>query len=133
MNRLWRRWIAALVLLSLLAPAWGQTGEGGVPAAPHDAVPTQPAADGGQCDRGRLFGADSDETGAGLLQQIKNPVPGWEWGFDLRLRETYIGNGITLNKRHPDHEWHWQVYSKRKRNGSLFSTLWRYWDCKFTT
>jgi len=37
-----------------------------------------------------------------LLEQIKKPVPWFEWGADLRLRQTYMENQIDLNHRADD-------------------------------
>ena len=48
------------------------------------------------------------EVSQDLIDSIKKPTDWLEWGFDLRLRETYIGNAFTLSKHDPDHEWHWQ-------------------------
>ena len=43
-----------------------------------------------------------------LLDKITNPVPWLEWGMDIRLRETYMGNVFTLDRKAAGHEWHWQ-------------------------
>jgi hypothetical protein len=45
-----------------------------------------------------------DET----VDAVKNPTPWMSWGADLRLREVYIGNGITFDKDAAGHEIHWQ-------------------------
>ena len=119
MNQRWCGWIVGVVGLGLVAPGWAQTAGEQATAASKDATTAEATADSGQCDRARLFGADSDSADADLLQRIKHPLPGLELGFDLRLRETYIDNGITLNKRHPDHEWHWQ--RQRVRLWSTYS------------
>ena len=108
MNQVWRGLIVVMVLLGSADSGWAQVEEGAAPVGSEDGAATVPAVETGQCDRVRLFGAESDSAHADLLRRIKQPVPGFEWGFDLRLRETYINNGITLNKRHRDHEWHWQ-------------------------
>lgn len=48
-----------------------------------------------------------------FIQKTRNPLPWWKWGADVRLREIYIGNGITLDKKDPNHETHWQRYRAR--------------------
>ncbi|NLX12672.1 MAG: alginate export family protein [Phycisphaerales bacterium] len=61
------------------------------------------------CDRRELV--DGPPPAAPLkdwVDQIKNPLPGFTWGADLRLREVYINNAINLDKHNPDHEIHWQ-------------------------
>jgi hypothetical protein len=72
------------------------------PAEPAAAEPAEPApAEAAEQ-------AETTDTGPSLVEDIKHPFPWLAWGFDIRLRETYIANAITLDKRHPDHEWHWQ-------------------------
>lgn len=55
------------------------------------------------------------------VQNIKNPLPGWTWGADLRLRNEYFNNAITLDKNAADHEWHFQRYRLRWWNTLAFS------------
>ena len=98
---------------ALAAPNEAPPAEAAPPpaAAPADAPSADTSADQGQCDRAQLFGTSTDEHAeptASWAERIKEPMPGWTWGFDLRLRDTYINNGITLNQKDPNHEWHWQ-------------------------
>jgi len=91
-----------------VTPQASAAAPGAIEAGPTPAAPDRAAAEDAQCDRAELFGATPPRGLEGTLEHIKNPVPWWKWGFDIRLRETYIGNGFTLDKKDPDHEWHWQ-------------------------
>lgn len=53
-----------------------------------------------------------------FIKKSKQPVPWLNWGADLRLREIYDNNDVTLSKDAPGHERHWQRYRMR-----LWSTL----------
>ncbi|HNQ23033.1 MAG TPA: alginate export family protein [Phycisphaerae bacterium] len=108
--------MAIFVLLPTLPPARGQVTQ------PQDQPPPEPVASPSPAPatESPAPATDSPAPAAkpeppadkppadGLWQDLKHPLPWWTWGFDLRLRETYIGNAITLDKRNPDHEWHWQ-------------------------
>ena len=61
------------------------------------------------------YGQTNQMTVAGfdkLAQEIKNPIPGVNWGGDFRVRNEYFNNAITLNEgaiRHEslEHDLHW--------------------------
>ncbi len=89
--------MAFLVFCLVLDAAQGQSSQ----------PSTAPHPEG--CDRREMV--DGPPPAAPMkdwVDQIKNPVPWLKWGADLRLREVYINNAITLDKHNPDHEIHWQ-------------------------
>ncbi len=49
-----------------------------------------------------------DAPGSCIRTRIKEPAGWFSWGFDIRLRETYMNNVATLNSKDPNHETHWQ-------------------------
>ena len=48
-----------------------------------------------------------------FIKESKEPVPWLKWGADLRLREIWDNNDVTLSKNAPGHERHWQRYRLR--------------------
>ncbi len=48
-----------------------------------------------------------------FIDKTKNPTDWFTWGADLRMREIYQNDHITLNNNVPGHEWHWQRYRTR--------------------
>lgn len=49
----------------------------------------------------------------GWVDEVKNPVPWFNWGADLRLRHEYHDNAITLDDDAPGHEWSYGRYRGR--------------------
>ncbi|MBN2561347.1 MAG: alginate export family protein [Phycisphaerae bacterium] len=47
------------------------------------------------------------------LKKVKNPVPWFSWGGDLRLREVWGTNWTTLDSNAPSHERHFERYLSR--------------------
>ena len=67
-----------------------------------------------ECDRKVLTaGEPPPQTFDEWAQQIKNPTPWMNWGYDLRLRTIYANNFLTLDKDTSNHEWHFQRYRSR--------------------
>jgi len=58
----------------------------------------------------------------------RKPVDWLTWGADLRLRDEYFNNAITLNKEVPAHEWHFQRYRPR-----IWSTITPVQDLDFNS
>ena len=124
MQRFWRAatWVIALVVLLVVDAAVGQQD----PAAPETlqappaqaAEPSPPA--GKPVDGAEVTSADA-ATGEDEAFDIRHPLSWWEWGFDVRVREAWFTNGITLDKHHPDHERHRQ--RQRVRAWSKFTPL----------
>ena len=55
----------------------------------------------------------------GWVDEVKNPVPWFNWGADLRIREKYLNNHISLdNDQSPGHEWHYERF-----RGRLWATI----------
>ena len=91
--------IFAAIVLAVIGPATAANAQDGQPASDSptaEPVPAEPVP------------AETMQGDESLTARIKQPVDWLSWGFDLRLRETYIGNSFTLNKKSPGHEWHWQ-------------------------
>lgn len=72
------------------------------------------------------------------VDEIKNPVSWFHWGFDQRIREIYAPNIMTLSKEPEENRWHFGRYRSRLdtqidlADGIQFDTRlvweWRYWD-----
>ena len=80
---------AAFAQQAAPSPEVGPTGPAAMPAAP---VAAQPAAKGG-------FEAWNRKT--------KQPAKWWKWGADLRIRDEFIDNSLTLSSAQPRHEQNW--------------------------
>lgn len=80
------RILSLLALTATLLPAQGQTNRPDAPlAAPAAAAPAL---------------SPTEEQ----IQKIKKPVSWMSWGTDLRIRNEYFDNLLTLNKNNPLHE-----------------------------
>jgi len=105
--------LAALAAM-LAAPVWAAAAEAEAPAKteppaaaegekkPAETVTTNTGPEGQRCSAFESF-----------IQESKKPLPWLTWGADLRLREVYVGNGITLNEDAANHELHFQRYRGR--------------------
>ncbi|MCK4659767.1 MAG: alginate export family protein [Phycisphaerae bacterium] len=101
--------IRALVTAAVLAAAVGDSIAAKTQTTANEALSAEQGkaddlshkADDGSRD-------DATQLDKNLVDKIKQPTSWFTWGMDLRLREVYIGNGFTLDKKNPDHEWHWQ-------------------------
>lgn len=47
------------------------------------------------------------------VDQVKNPVPWFKWGFDQRWRHEYLNNAFNLMEKAPNREWNYQRYRTR--------------------
>ncbi len=61
---------------------------------------------------------DKEPPETDWVKKSKHPVSWLKWGADLRLREIWADNIITLNKESPGHERHFQRY-----RGRMWSTV----------
>lgn len=87
----------------------GQPATGGAPVGQAGATPvTQPSLE-------MPIAASSQPTPASrdLVDQIKQPVPWFSWGFDERWRQEYLNNAFSLRESDPNREWTYQRYRTR--------------------
>jgi hypothetical protein len=83
------------LLLSASATAQNQPAASS-PSTPAPATTPTPPAPGAT--------APAPETWEQWAKQVKNPTEWMTWGADLRLRNEYFDNAITLDERAPRHE-----------------------------
>ena len=95
--------------------AWGL----GAMNAPSEESPAPPsaAAEPVVAEAAPSLALRDESASAGsfeeTLKAIKNPVPWFSWGGDLRLREVWGDNWLTLDSGTAAHEWHFQRYLSR--------------------
>lgn len=62
---------------------------------------------------GPLAGEEEVDPIEDFIHRTKNPVPWFNWGADLRLRQIYMNNAVRLDKSSPTHERNFQRYRAR--------------------
>lgn len=95
----------AVLAAMLVAAPWAAAAEAPAAEAEKKPAETVTAAEGPEDSGGSAF--------ENFIQESKKPLPWLTWGADLRLREVYIDNAVTLDKEDPNHERHFQRYRGR--------------------
>lgn len=112
-----RRFLPAFILCPVL-PLLAAPQPAGSPATPATApgadVTQSPAAPAAAT---RPAGPTSVPA-TDWVDAVKNPVPWFKWGSDLRLRWEYLDNAFTLDRHTPNNEWNFQRVRPR-----LWSTV----------
>ncbi len=115
--------VAAIVLMvgfGLAGVAWGQQAE----ADAEVVAPAETAVDGETYVEAESATEPVAETPLAVsdepvpaerdwVARVKQPVDWFSWGFDQRLRHTYINNAFNLDRSLPNREWNFQRYRSR--------------------
>jgi hypothetical protein len=135
MSKTWAGWlgaaIACMVLMGVGGTAWAQEAGGGATVPPAPPVPAGEAAAPAPPAGEPAATATTTETKTtttteaapaaperDVVDQIKNPVPWFSWGFDERIRQEYYNNVFRLDNKGPNREWNFGRYRSR-----LWATL----------
>lgn len=109
--------VACMVVIGMAGVAWAAENGQAAPAAAEPAVvaasaegekATEPVKETPIAVSEKPVPAERD-----WVDQVKNPVKWFSWGFDQRVRHEYQNNVMSLDRHAPNRDWSYQRYRSR--------------------